>query len=123
MKQPYVVAVTGGRNLSDTGLVNQTLNAIHAEHHIDVLVQGGCTGADSIAKQWAIKNLVQVAEFKVEPSQWRASKSSGPTRNWLMLSTCRVNVLVAFPGARGTDDCVGSAMRAKVPFIDLRDEV
>jgi hypothetical protein len=119
MKQPYVLAVTGGRNYSDTGYLKQVLDVIHADRHIDVLVQGGATGADLLSKQWAIKNLVQVCEFKVEPSQWRTSKSSGPVRNSLMLATCRIDVLVAFPGGRGTTDCVDKAT-PRIALIDLR---
>jgi len=123
MKQPYVVCVTGGRHYADDAFVNQTLNAIHAEHHIDVLVHGGATGADSISKQWAIKNLVQVCEFKVDGSQWRASKSAGPVRNSLMLATCRIDVLVAFPGDSGTLDCLTKAARLGICVIDKRGTV
>lgn len=119
MKQPYVVVVTGGRGYSDTAHVCRVLDELRALNHIDALVQGGCDGADMIAKLWAIDNTVQVFEARVTPQQWHKSKRSGPIRNRLMLTVCKPDLLVAFPGHGGTDGCVDIGRELG---IEVRDE-
>lgn len=117
--RPHVVAVTGGRDYDDWKHVDAVLSRLHTERPIDVLVQGGAEGADYLAKTWAVSNAVQFAEFKVTTKQWRINgKSSGPRRNYLMLSVCRPNVIVVFPGGNGTTDCARQAKRLGVKIVN-----
>lgn len=119
MKQPFVVAVTGGRGYYDMGHISRSLDAVYEERTVDVLVHGGCSGADAGAKAWAVARLVQTAEFRVTASQWHESKSAGPIRNRLMLTVCKPDLLVAFPGGDGTDGCVEIGRELG---IEIRDE-
>lgn len=106
-----VVAVTGGRGYSNWAALFEKLDSIHGANKIDLIVTGGCRGADWIAGEWATKGLVQLATFAVTARQWQNSLNSGPVRNKLMLTACRPDVLVACPGGKGTAGCVALAKK------------
>jgi YspA, cpYpsA-related SLOG family len=60
----HVVAVTGGRNYRDNGELFAELNSIHAHRKIDLIVTGGCTGADLTAKLWAVEIWFNTQNFQ-----------------------------------------------------------
>jgi len=120
-----VVAVTGGRDYNNWATVFKKLDAIHSSTPIDLIVTGGCRGADFIAGEWAAENLVQLSTFAVTASQWQNSLKSGPRRNELMLTACRPDVLVACPGGKGTAGCVALAKKLgiMVEYVIEQNEV
>lgn len=113
-----VVLVTGGRDYRDKVFVYAALDELHAVHPIRVLVEGGYRGADRLARAWA--NSRGVSVYTIE-ADWDAYGSlAGPRRNLQMLIEARPDVVMAFPGDRGTRDMVKKAKIAGVPRIDLR---
>lgn len=93
------IVVTGGRSYSDGETVRTTLDRIGPSF----IAQGGASGADYLARWWAWGHNVPCRTFK---AQWRAlGKRAGPLRNQAMLDEVRPDVVVAFPGERGTADC------------------
>ncbi|HET8777949.1 MAG TPA: DUF2493 domain-containing protein [Candidatus Limnocylindria bacterium] len=110
MNRPGIaVVVTGGRKFTDLRFVFATLDRIHAETPIVRLAHGGATGADSLADFWAHQN--RVPEIKAYEARWDAEgKSAGPLRNVRMLTLEKPDLVVAFPGGRGTADCVERAI-------------
>lgn len=132
--QLHVVAVTGGRHYGvllkakapgQAGTeylnVHRTLDRIHAERRIDVLVTGGATGADAIAEDWARRNRVQLSRWAVTREQWHEDRSWGPRRNEMMLAVTMPDLLVAFPGGTGTNGCVRAAAALGVAVADERN--
>ncbi len=106
------VLVCGGRYYSDAARVEDILNEAHAKNPISVLIHGAATGADSLAAEWANLRGVEVISC---PAQWILyDKAAGPIRNAYMLATHRPDLLIAFPGNRGTRDMVLRAKRAGV---------
>lgn len=103
------VLVTGGRRYADRARLFAVLDAIHAERSIDVVIDGACpTGADELAHQWADDRGVEHLPFRAD---WpRYGPAAGPIRNERMVHEGAPDVVVAFPGGRGTRDCV---MRAR----------
>lgn len=100
MKQ---VIVTGGRDYDGWDVVKEALNFIKP----DVVIQGGATGADYLAKRWAIENSVI---YHTESADWnKYGKAAGPRRNRAMLDKYPDAIVVAFPGGDGTADCVRAA--------------
>jgi len=78
------------------------------------VVSGGATGADRYAHcwAWAMKQRVDSCIFRAD---WgRHGKAAGPMRNQAMLSH-GADLVVAFPGGRGTADMTRRAEAAKVP--------
>ncbi len=111
------VIVCGGRDYADDLLVGETL-----QHYLDnmpelLMVQGGASGADLLAKTWCEQQGVPCATFKAEWS--KHGKSAGPLRNAAMLATVEPDVVVAFPGGRGTADMVRRARKAGVAVLSI----
>ena len=110
------VLVTGGRDYRGRWVVFDVLDALHRgpEGPITVIVSGGARGADSLGEDWAATRGVRV---EVHPARWDLhGRRAGPIRNAEMLDT-RPDVVVAFPGGRGTADCVAGAERRGLRVI------
>lgn len=101
-----IIAVTGGRTYSNRQKVFDTLDAIHRLHPISLLLHGGATGADTLAKEWAQERGV---ESITVPANWKAhGRAAGPIRNGLILDRSP-SILVAFPGGKGTQNMTQQA--------------
>lgn len=113
------VLVCGGRNYSDKMKLGRTLYDFHmsAKGPITKLVHGAASGADSLAGAWAEgRNIEQC----IYPANWiEHGRSAGPKRNALMLREEAVDVVIAFPGGRGTDDMKARARRQKIEVVEV----
>lgn len=115
------VIVTGGRDFDDDELLWRVLNTLHQEQPITVLVHGDAKGADAMAKQWAESRMPHV-HTRSYPAEWgKHGRAAGPLRNQKMIDDERaagpVRCVVAFPGGRGTADCVRRAEAAGLTVI------
>lgn len=112
------VLVCGGRNYADADTLCRTLDALHAEHGFDLVIHGGARGADAMASAWAAQRGVPVEQYEAE---WRVyRKAAGAIRNRRMLAEGRPELVIAYPGGRGTADMVTAALRAGVRVLELR---
>lgn len=110
------IAVTGGRNFCNEPLVNWAFRTIRLGVG-DVLVHGACRGADTICARVA---QLYGAETDAHPADWKKhGKAAGPVRNREMLNS-NVDMLIAFPGGKGTFNAVMTAYSLGVPVWDLR---
>lgn len=90
------------------------LNELHCSRRVTVIVSGCARGADTLGIEWAEANGIEVARF---PADWHThGRAAGPIRNQQMLDEGKLDLVVAFPGGRGTADMV---RRAKAAGIDL----
>ena len=107
------VLVCGGRDFSDRLLVGRELNKLAP----DTVIHGGCRGADQIAGDWA---EFAGAKQHVFPANWHLhGKAAGPRRNQRMLDLGKPDIVLAFPGGRGTADMVRRATIAGVKVIEV----
>lgn len=107
------VLVCGGRDFDDRELVRVVLDRIHKETPITAIIHGAAPGADTLAGWWATVNEVQNLDY---PADWnRYGRAAGPMRNDLMLRVAKPDMVLAFPGGRGTADMVRRARSAGVP--------
>jgi hypothetical protein len=89
---------------------------MHAETPITTLIHGDARGVDRICGQWAKENAVAVEEY---PAQWELhGNAAGPIRNTYML-TQNPDLLVAFPGGKGTANMVRQAGKAGLKIITI----
>lgn len=110
------VLVTGGRDFKDSPTVFAALDAIHARTPVRVVIHGGAAGADASAQAWA--EDLGIAVYAL-PADWaRFGRSAGPIRNGKLLDL-RPSLVVAFPGGRGTADCVRQARARKIPVHEV----
>jgi hypothetical protein len=111
------ILVTGGRDFVDQALLYQTLDCLFTSNGVGVVIQGGARGADQLARAWAFDRGVPSLSF---PAQWaKYGKAAGPRRNVEMLESAEPDVVVAFPGGRGTSHMVKCAHRAGVKVIEV----
>lgn len=95
------ILVCGGRDYSDQEKVNEVLNIMHNANPVTTIVHGDATGADTLANNWAKGAGVNVVAY---PADWKTyGKSAGPIRNEKMLNEQNPDLVLAFPGGKGTE--------------------
>lgn len=110
------VLVCGGRDYTDKARVFAVLDKLHAEAGIDRIIEGGAKGADTWAAQWGgSRGILETYEADWE----NFGTMAGPMRNRVMLTQGRPDLVVAFPGGRGTADMVKKARRAGVEVVEI----
>jgi predicted Rossmann-fold nucleotide-binding protein len=127
------VVVCGGRHYRNAEFVFRKLNELHAEKHFRDLMQGGATGADSLARDWALTKPEIVmwvvradwtdlshpdAVIRVRQNGTKYDAKAGHRRNRKMLAWLP-DLVVAFPGGKGTADMVEQARAADVKVIEV----
>lgn len=113
------VIVCGGRNYNDEAMVYAMLGVVHKDNQISHLAQGGATGADCFARNWAVGAGVPVSTY---PALWELNgKAAGPIRNAHMLRDFRPDLVIAFPGGAGTRNMVELARKAGVEVEEVTE--
>jgi hypothetical protein len=106
------VLVCGGRDYADDILLAEVLDDIDSQRRVTLLIEGEARGADTLARQWAERRRIPVRKY---PADWEHDgKAAGPIRNQRMLDDGKPDLVVAFPGGRGTADMVRRANAAGV---------
>lgn len=114
------VIVTGGRAYSDAKRVEAVLSELDEAERIELLVHGGARGADSLARIWASGLGIQTREVGVHGRDWlHMGNNAGPIRNARMLSEHPDALVVAFPGGKGTADCVRKARERGMEVMEV----
>jgi hypothetical protein len=109
------ILVCGGRKWSDTKSVYKCLDIFHKQEPINVVIEGNAHGVDRIAGYWARKNNIDNLKFSADWNKF--GKRAGPLRNKQMLNEGRPDLVIAFPGGRGTKNMVELALRQDVPVM------
>jgi hypothetical protein len=110
------VLVCGGRNYSDYAFLSSVLMNLHTTTKITCIIHGAASGADSLADRWAAEHNIPVHVF---PADWNTyGRTAGPIRNKQMLDEGKPDVVVAFPGNKGTRNMVAQAQtHPSQPYI------
>lgn len=111
------VLVCGGRDYCDKDRAFDVLDKLHDEAGIDLLIEGGARGADRFGAWWADKR--GVARERYEADWENLGSFAGPMRNTRMLNEGKPDVVIAFPGGRGTADMVKKARKAGVEVVEI----
>src|SRR6266704_483669 len=102
------VIICGGRDFNDRKKVVKALTGLHKD---TVLVHGNCKGVDRLAA-----DIWSHWEGRVEPhlADWKKhGNAAGPIRNQEMVDA-GAKFVIAFPGGKGTADCVERAEKAGI---------
>lgn len=111
--EPRRVLVCGGRDYADAEHMALILNAAS----IDVLIHGAARGADSLADDWAKGKGVRVERY---PADWDShGRAAGHIRNAQMLTMGQPDLVIAFPGGKGTANMVAQAKAAGVKVVRI----
>lgn len=111
------VLVTGGRDYMDSVAAMAALSELHAATPISAVLQGGATGADQWGALWGLSMQIPVLEWTAD---WKKhGKAAGPIRNQRMIDEGKPDLVIAFPGGRGTADMVRRARTAGIRVIEV----
>lgn len=145
MNGPYLalVLVTGSRSWDDVPAINDTLletwhDATQDGHCGIEVLQGGATGADSIARMWAKAHAEDGVGCQQYDAQWAdcaeaclpGHRKTRGTYSWCPTAGHRRNqqmvnaepaIVLAFhrAGSTGTADCIRRARAAGVPVREV----
>jgi hypothetical protein len=113
------VIVCGGRNYAEENVIRKRLATLRDEHPDAVVIHGAAPGADSWAGYVAGTLGLTV---EVHPANWaKHGRAAGPIRNQEMLDS-GADLVIAFPGGRGTKDMTTRAGDAGVPVEMIEPE-
>lgn len=110
------ILVCGGRDYDNAERVFAELKgAAETRGPISAVIHGGATGADSAAAFWC--GMVGCRQLTFKP-EWRAKgRAAGPIRNQAMIDEGKPDLVIAFPGGRGTADMVKRAEAAGIEIL------
>lgn len=109
------ILVCGGRDFADSDLLNRTLDQLAKTHFIEAVIEGNGRGADRMAGFWARKHGIDNLKY---PPDWdRYGAAAGPMRNQEMIDDGRPDLVIAFPGGRGTQDMIKRALVAGIEVV------
>lgn len=108
------VLVCGGRDYDDSANVWTCLESLP----ISEVCHGAAPGADRLADYWVSQH--EGVKVYAYPADWtRHGKAAGPIRNQKMLDEFKPDMVIAFPGGRGTAHMVTIARAAGVRVWEL----
>lgn len=111
------ILVCGGREFNDYNLLSETLNPYI--HDGLVIIHGAARGADTLAGSWAKDNGFETEEY---PADWdKYGKRAGYIRNVQMLNEGKPDLVIAFPGGKGTEMMIDLANAAKVSVLEVKN--
>jgi hypothetical protein len=109
------IIVTGGRHYRNFNKVTKVLDELKPT----LIIQGGATGADSLALTYAIDRKI---ESKTYPADWtKHGRAAGPIRNREMLQENLDATVVAFEGGNGTRNCIKTAQLLGMQVIIIEE--
>lgn len=106
----------GGRDFDDWELLHSSLQKLP----IKSIVNGGARGADVMSSSYAEQYAIPVVVY---PAEWdKYGKGAGHIRNARMLQNYKPDLVVAFPGGKGTANMIKIAkiggVRVWEPALD-----
>ena len=112
------VLVCGGRDFNDDERVYDELNRLDAHGDVTAIIHGAAKGADSAAGRWA-RPQQHIEEIRF-PADWKKhGKAAGPIRNNRMIAEGKPDMVLAFPGCRGTQNMVAAAKANGVVVVEI----
>lgn len=111
------VIVCGGRDFNNAAYLTGAMDMLHLVYGVSLLAHGAARGADTLAGKWAKKRAIECVEY---PADWdKHGNGAGPIRNRWMLEDFKPDMVVGFPGGRGTEHMLEIAQ--EVPTVIVMD--
>ncbi len=111
--------ICGSRNYKSRGCLTIHLDNFRLTHNITKIIQGGQTGADTLADEWATKNNIFSKSYNADWTTY--GKAAGPIRNRQMIREGKPNFIIAFPGGTGTQNMIAQAKFASLPVYEIKE--
>ena len=111
-----IIAITGGKDVTDPDIAWNALDRIHAKYEDMVLAHGGGPGYDKVARAWA--DARKVPQIVCRPD-WNKHGKAAPFRRNDDIINLRPKGVVAFPGAGITANLVDKARQAGIAVMQI----
>lgn len=108
------VLVCGGRDFDNYELLKEVLNKLEKKDLS--IIHGYAMGADKLALDWSVLNKIPCMGYSVDWEKY--GKSAGPIRNKQMLEEGKPDLVIAFPGGKGTANMIKQATLAGI-YVDI----
>ena len=108
------ILITGGRDYNNQRVIDHVLDTYTNEG--DILIVGGARGVDTIAERFALRRGRAIDKHVADWEKY--GKRAGYIRNHKMV-TSGADLCIAFPGGRGTADCVERALNSGIPVFEV----
>ncbi len=109
------VLVCGGRKYKDQDKVDEVLwdiTGMRDQYMSGTIIHGNANGADTLGALWGYRMGWKVEAY---PADWKThGLKAGYLRNKQMLEEGKPDIVVAFPGGRGTANMIKLAEEAGV---------
>ena len=103
------ILIAGGRDFDDEELMASTLGGVPRD---TIIISGTARGADQMGERWAEARGMTVERY---PADWdKHGKAAGHIRNQQMLDEGKPDLVVVFPGGKGSQSMVLKARKAGV---------
>lgn len=114
--------ICGGRDFDDWEMFDAALRSVANNSGVPwVVIHGAAKGADRMADRWVQEMRAGGVDIQLirVPADWeRHGRHAGPIRNQQMLDEHKPDLVIAFPGGRGTADMVSRAKAAEITVIE-----
>lgn len=100
----------------DKAYLWEALDTLLKDKPVHFIIQGGARGADALADDWATQHGIH--SVTVHALWKRYGPGAGPKRNEAMLML-EPDLVIAFPGGRGTDNMIQLAKEAMIQVIRI----
>ena len=111
--------VYSGRDFADQHWLIRVLDKLAKLLVIDCVIEGDARGADRMAGYWARKHGISNIKFKADWGRYK--KGAGSIRNAQMLLEGKPDLVLAFPGGKGTQNMLDQANGASIPILYAED--
>lgn len=117
------ILVCGGRYYKDQDTVNKTLfdiTGLRDQYNFGTIIHGNARGADSLGASWGYRMGWKVEAY---PADWKQyGKKAGYLRNKQMLDEGKPDLVVAFPGGKGTAMMIKLAKEASIEVREVNGQ-
>lgn len=102
------ILVCGSRDYSNVAAVHRVLDLYSPIR----IVAGDATGADFIALEYAKAKNISRKRYDADWTKY--GLAAGPIRNKRMITEETIDLVIAFPGGKGTTDMIKQAKQANI---------
>lgn len=98
------LAIVGSRNFNNQEYFNNIIDQFIETNGVpSMIISGGASGADTLARNYAITRNIQLIEHMAD---WSKGRGAGPERNTKIVNDC--DIMIAFPSneSKGTFDSI-----------------
>lgn len=111
------VIVCGGRDQVDYEFVRNVLDHLHKEFNFTHIIEGEARGTDKMPRRWAEERGIPFTPVQAEWNKY--GYGAGPIRNRLMVEQGKPDMVIAFPGGKGTANMIKTAGRFNIKVLEV----